>query len=89
MSSVICVGLIIYVFLLGLIDKCQYEMKVLKSSEMLLHADLHDQLANAIDAAKCGVANPIICSLCRQKILMESMFVFRYVFYTNNKIQCL
>lgn len=62
---------------LGLIDKCQYELRVLESSESLLHTDLHSQLAKAIATAKRGVANPIICSSCRQKIKMEQMFVFR------------
>lgn len=60
-------------------------MEVLKSLEKLLHGDLHNQLSKAIDTAKQGVANPVICSLCKQKILMEPMFVFRCVFYLDNK----
>lgn len=65
----------------GLIDKCQYELEVLKSLEKLLHGDLHNQLAKAIGTTKQGVANPVICSSCKQKILMEPLFVFRYIFY--------
>jgi len=60
-------------------------MEVLKSLEKLLYGDLHDQLFKAIGAAKRGVANPVICSLCKLKILMEPMFVFRCVFHLNNK----
>lgn len=66
---------------LGLIDKCQYELKVLKSLETILHADLHDQLAKTVNATKRGVANPIICSSCKQKIIIEPVYVFRYVCY--------
>lgn len=58
-------------------------MKLLKSSEMVLHGDLHNQLAEAIDAAKQGVVNPVICFLCKQKCITEPMFVFRYTFYLN------
>lgn len=71
----------LFEFNLGLIDKCQYELDVLKSLEALLHIDLHNQLAETIDTAKQGVPNPVICSSCRQKIIMEPMFVFKYVFY--------
>ncbi|XP_025206602.1 vacuolar protein sorting-associated protein 8 homolog [Melanaphis sacchari] len=63
--------------IMGLIDKCQYEQDVLKSFETLLHDDLHSKLADAINVTKKGVSNPIICSLCNQKIVMEPMFVFR------------
>ncbi|KAE9545141.1 hypothetical protein AGLY_000684 [Aphis glycines] len=63
--------------IMGLIDKCQYEQDVLKSFETLLHSDLHNKLADAINVAKKGVSNPTTCSLCNQKIIMEPMFVFR------------
>lgn len=67
-------------FNLGLIGKCQYEFEVLKSTEKVLHVDLHCQLSDAIDAAKRGVPNPVICFSCKQKIIMEPMLVFRCVF---------
>lgn len=50
---------------------------MLKSSERLLHDDLHKQLAEALNAAKHGVSNPVICSSCKQKIILEPMFVFK------------
>lgn len=61
-------------------------MEVLKSMEKFLHEDLHNQLSKAIGTAKCGIANPVICSLCKLKVLMEPMFVFRFVFYLGSKI---
>lgn len=67
--------------IMGLIDKCQYEQDVLKSFETLLHGDLHSKLADAINVTKKGVSNPTICSSCNQKIIMEPMFVFRYMFF--------
>ncbi|VVC24543.1 Hypothetical protein CINCED_3A007231 [Cinara cedri] len=63
--------------IMGLIDKCHYELKVLKLLETMLHDDLHNQLAETINATKRGVANPIICSSCKQKFLVEPIFVFR------------
>uniref|UniRef100_A0A2S2Q1E5 Vacuolar protein sorting-associated protein 8 n=1 Tax=Sipha flava TaxID=143950 RepID=A0A2S2Q1E5_9HEMI len=63
--------------IMGLIDKCQYELEMLKLSEGLLHGDLHNQLAKALNVAKHGISNPIICSSCKQKFILEPMFVFR------------
>lgn len=67
-------------FNLGLIGKCQFEYEVLKSTEKVLHVDLHSQLSDAIDETKRGVPNPIMCFSCKQKIILEPLFVFRCVF---------
>ncbi|XP_050434277.1 vacuolar protein sorting-associated protein 8 homolog isoform X2 [Adelges cooleyi] len=63
--------------IMGLIDKCKYELQMLQTSETLLHADLHGKLVNAIDFAKRGITNPVICSSCKQKLLMDSISIFR------------
>lgn len=70
-------------FKLGLTDKCQYELDVTKSLEVLLHGDIHTQLSEAIDKTKQGVSNPVICFSCKQKITLEPIFVFRYVYIFN------
>lgn len=70
-------------------EKYQYELEMTKSLEVLLFSDLHTQLAEAVRRTKQGVANPVICLSCEQKITTEPMFVFRCVQYISYTYQFL
>ncbi|XP_050543859.1 vacuolar protein sorting-associated protein 8 homolog [Daktulosphaira vitifoliae] len=63
--------------IMGLIEKCNYELQMLQSTKTILHTDLHEKLVNAINITNKGVANPVLCSMCKQKIIMNSVAVFR------------
>lgn len=64
-----------------MIDKCNYELQMLQTSKTILHTDLHEKLVDVIKTANKGIGNPIKCSMCKQKIIMNSVAVFRYTFF--------
>lgn len=62
--------------IMGLVDKCTYELSVLKCVSRVAYRDMHHLLADEIRSARRGISSPQSCSIC-QHSFTNNCLLFR------------